>query len=213
MKTWVKVLLIVAAVLFLAAVGAVTAGYFMFYKPLLSANTYVGGARRLESIIANKSPYDPPGSGELTDDQVARFVTVEERVQRTVGSRIATFRTQYEVLTQTPDGPTSRTVRRAMGEIGGVYLQAKETQYRALNEASFSKAEYEWVRQQVYAAAGLPFTHLDLPEILADPGNLEEVIPIERAPAGAVAAGRNQHLVEPHAARLKDWLLLAFFDL
>ena len=213
MKTWVKVLLVVAAVLFVAAVGAVAAGYFMFYKPLLSANTYVVGARRLESIIADKSPYDPPGSGELTDDQVARFVTVEERIQKTVGARMATFRAQYEVLTQIPDGPTSRTVRHAMGEIGGVYLQAKETQYKALNEVGFSKAEYEWVRQQAYAAAGLPFAHLDLPQILTDPANLEEVIPIERAPASAVVAGRNRHFVDQHAARLKDWLVLAFFDL
>jgi hypothetical protein len=190
-----------------------TWGYFRFYKPLLSANTYVGGAQRLETIIANKSAYDPPGSGELTADQVARFVAVEERVQARIGDRRLAFTTQYDVLRQIGGGPTSRVVRRGLGEIGGVYLQAKEAQYRALNETGFSKAEYEWVRRQVYTAAGLPVAQLDLPQILVDPGNLEKIIEIDRASIDGAAASRNRPLVERHLAKLNDWLALAFFDL
>jgi hypothetical protein len=208
-RKWAIAVLVVVGLLVVGVVATGAVFYFRFYKPLMSANTYVIGSQRLEHLITNQSPYDATADRVLTDDQVQRFVSVEERVEERIGRRMATFRTQYEVLNSRAGGPTSRVVRAAMGEIGGVYLQAKETQYRALNAAGFSKAEYEWVRERVYVSAGLPFAHLDLPQILVNPGDLEEVIDIERSSADAATNPSTRQRVE----QLKKWLVLVFFDL
>jgi hypothetical protein len=213
MKKWMTGLLIVVATLVVLALAGLTAGYYKFYKPLLSANTSVAGAKKLERLIAETSAYEPPDTGALTADQVARFVSVMEGVEQRLGSRVATFHAQKEALGGIAGSPTSRAVRGALGEIGGVYLQAKETQYRALNDVKFSKTEYEWVRQQVYAAADLPFARLDLQDLLVDPGDLERLIRIDRPLRDGAAADLNRPLVNDHRARLKDWLALAFFDL
>jgi hypothetical protein len=117
MKKWAIGLLVAFVALVVVAVGVLTFAYYRFYKPLLSANTYVGGAQRLENLIVNKAPFTPPGARDLTEDQVARFVTVEEKVQGRIGARIADFRRQYEALAQATGDPTSRVVRAAMGEI------------------------------------------------------------------------------------------------
>jgi hypothetical protein len=213
MKKWMTGLLVVFAIFVVLALAGLTAGYYKFYKPLLSANTSVGGAKQLERLIADTSAYQPPDSGALTADQVACFVSVMERVEQRVGSRGATFRAQHEALGHVAGSPTSRAVRGALGEIGGVYLQAKETQYRALNDVKFSKTEYEWVRQQVYAAADLPFARLDLQDLLVDPGDLERLIRIDRPLRDWAAADLNRQLVNDHLTRLKEWIPLAFFDL
>jgi hypothetical protein len=72
---------------------------------------------------------------------------------------------------------------------------------------------YEWVRQQVYAAADLPFARLDLQDLLVDPGDLERLIRIDRPLRDGAAADLNRQLVNDHLTRLKEWIPLAFFDL
>lgn len=213
MKKWMTGLLIVFAVLVVVALAGLTAGYYKYYKPLLSANTAIGGAKQLERLIADASAYEAPDTGALTADQVAGFVNVMDRVEKRLGSRVATFHAQKEALGGIAGSPTARDVRGALGEIGGVYLQAKETQYRTLNDVKFSKAEYEWVRQRVYEAADLPFARLDLQDLLVDPGDLERPIRIERPLRNGPAAELNRPLVTDHLTRLKGWLALAYFDL
>lgn len=209
--------LIAAGVLVVLALVAATAGYFLVYRPTLSALTYVSGAERLETRLTNRSPYEPPASGDLTEEQVARFLQVEERVQTGVGGRMAVFAEQHSQLERAAEGkrgPTRRQVHAALGTIGPVYLKAKSAQIDALNAANFSRAKYEWVRAQVYPAAGLPLARLDLRALMAtEDVDFEEIIGLMRSPADQAVSEHNRALVERHLPRLKDWLALAFFDL
>jgi hypothetical protein len=212
MKKWQVALLVVAGTLVVLVVGAGTAFYVMVYKPLVSANMYVGVGERLESRITKKAPYDPPADGRLTADQVTRFLAVRERVEARLGSAAATARAEHDALMREPRGPTSRAVRAALGNIGGAYMQAKQAQFEAFNDVGFSKAEYEWVRARVYPAAGLELVQLRVREILDDPGNLDHVVGITRHSSGA-ADPRDRALVEPYRSRLARGLVLEFFDL
>lgn len=212
MKRWQVVLLGLFAALVVAGIGALTFGYFKFYKPLLSANAYIGGAQRLESLIANKGPYGAPADGRLTGDQVGRFLAVGERVEAALGTALVRARAQQDVLMRESRNPTSRAVRAALGEIGGAYLQAKEAQFRAFNEVGFSKAEYEWVRAELYPAAGLELVQLRIREILDDPGDLEHRVGVTRRGPGG-AREQNRGLADPLRARLERWLVLGYFDL
>ena len=48
------------------------------------------------------------------------------------------------------------------------YVEAKQVQVDALNEAGFSLAEYRWVRSQAYAALGMPMMDMDVGKIVED---------------------------------------------
>lgn len=212
MKKWQIALLVAAGTVVVLVLGAGTAFYVMVYKPLMSANLYVGVGERLESRIIRKAPYDPPADGRLTADQVTRFLAVRERVEAGLGSALATARAEHDALLREPRGPTSRAVRAAMGHIGGAYMQAKQAQFEAFNEVGFSKSEYEWVRARVYPAAGLELVQLRVREILDDPGNLDHIVGITRqSPNGADE--RDSALVGPYRSRLARGLVLEFFDL
>jgi hypothetical protein len=105
-----------------------------------------------------------------------------------------------------------------LGAITRVYAQSKETQVRALNEAGFSLDEFEWIRTQVYAAAGLPLARFDLGELLrvtgeGGPGLLEQEIAIRRNREPAFVPEQNKALAQPHRSQLEAWRALAFFGL
>ena len=97
-------------------------------------------------------------------------------------------------------------------------MDAKRAQVEALNAAQFSLPEYAWVRQQAYAAIGVPIMNMDVSKFIEhvksgdmdakheQPGQLEGSF----EPSGPE---RNRVLVEPHKKTLEDNAPLSFFGL
>jgi hypothetical protein len=82
----------------------------------------------------------------------------------------------------------------------------------ALNDARFSKDEYDWVKAHVYAAAGRDLFHLSLQSIVEDPGLTIRVRIVQEHLLDSTP-DINRRMVASHLSRIERWRALAFFDL
>jgi hypothetical protein len=215
-------------VLALGMVATAVGAYFLWRaaQPAIEgARQIADGAARLgevaqeEQRLIDTEPYDGPANGELTPDQVARFLRVQAHVKQTLGDRAEAFREKYKDLATTrPDGtevpPSLPRLLTGLGEMSQIYLAGRRAQVDALNREGFSRAEFTWVRLRVYQAAGAEATRYDARELEAAIESLAtgaRVTPPEvRLPD---APPRNRELVKPHAAQLMEWLTMASFGL
>ena len=216
----VVVLLLVVA----AGVGA----YFLWRaaRPVVdSAMEMASGASqlsevvRLEDRLANTAPYTGPESGELTLEQLERFLRVQAHVKATLGTRAEAFREKYkELATTRPDGtevpPSLSQLLAGLSDLSQIYVAARRAQVDALNTERFSREEFSWVRLRVYQAAGIEVARYD-------PRELEKLIATMATGAQVTAPevdlpdapAKNRELVKPHAAQLMEWLAMASFGL
>jgi hypothetical protein len=217
-------LVVVVLLMVVAGVGA----YFLWRaaRPALdSARQMVEGVSQLSEVVemedrlANTSTYEGPASGELTAEQVERFLRVQARVKQTLGTRAEAFREKYkELATTRPDGtevpPSLSQLLAGLSDMSQIYLDARRAQVDALNTEKFSRAEFSWVRLRVYQAAGIEAARYD-------PRELEKLLQAMASGAkGTVpevalpdAPATNRELVKPHAAQLMEWLAMASFGL
>ena len=207
-------LLIVAGVLLLVVGTAGTVFYVKIYRPIQSPLTALFGAKTLEDRrLQNRAEFLAASSGELTGAQVANFVAVEEAVQKQLASGTSFLRQKQADLERasTADALSVRTTLLAFGDIKGVYLNAKVAQIDAMNGANLSKDEFEWVRKQLYLAAGLHLSQLDVSELLA--GVRDPTVTVRQfEPSGRVPE-QNERLARPLASKLQSWVVLGFFGL
>lgn len=207
-------LLIAGGVLLLALGVAGTIFYVRVYRPIGSPLMAMAGGKTLEERrLQNRAEFLPPASGQLTAEQTTRFVGVEDEVLRQLASRIAVLTRGQRDLEQAREANalSTRTALRVFGDIKAVYLNAKVAQIDAMNRANFSKAEFEWVRRQLYSAAGLRWSQVDVSEVLAGVPDATVVVR-QFEPAGG-GTEQNQHLALPIASSLQTWSALGFFGL
>lgn len=215
-------------VLALGMVATAVGAYFLWRaaRPALeSARQVAEGASRLSEIaeeerrIRNAETYDGPASGELTPEQLARFLRVQAHVKQTLGTRADAFREKYKALATTrPDGsevpPTLPQLLTGLSDMSQIYLAARRAQIDALNTEGFSRSEFTWVRLRVYQAAGAETTRYDARELEAMirsfTSGTRVAVPDLTLPD---APPRNRELVKPHAAQLMEWLTMASFGL
>lgn len=203
-----------------AAVGA-----YILYRaasPLIEdARTYYQGMSQLSEIerqIENTSAYAPPASGELTEDQVQRFVRVQQQLRKALGQRMAAIEEKYQHLKSNSEShvPVAITdVLSGLRDITNVYVDARRYQVEALNVERFSQEEYSWVRDRMFQAAGMEVTSRIDVEKLEEAirrGTGVEDIRADRLPRPNVPA-RNRALVKPYLEQMSDWMPLVFFGL
>lgn len=197
-----------------------------YLRPAATAVTDVtSGLARLGELtdidrdLRHTAPFDAPASGELTADQVTRFIAVQQRVRTALGTRGEAFATKYRELTRrAPDGtvhvPTLSELAAGVADLSDVYLEAWRAQVAAMNDAAFSRDEFSWVRLRVYQAAGLDAVRYDARELerrLADAARDARLdIPAVALPDAPAA---NRALVKPHLDLITAWLGMAFFGL
>jgi hypothetical protein len=228
-----KVLAGCLIVLVIAVIGFGVAGYYAFRwaQPMIqSTGDYLDRARqmaRLGDRVQNRAPYVPPASGELTASQVDRFVAVQTRVRDELGSRWAEIETKSaEIRDKT--SASADTLRRdrqepltfgefasVLSDISNIYMEARRAQVDALNVQKFSDAEYAWVRNRVYEAAGMEVaSSIDMTklEALARESAMKSNVrlPDIRRPDIPPA---NIRLIKPHLDKLKAWIPLAALGL
>ncbi len=208
----------------LGAIAVAVGGFFLYRaaSPVLdNARGYLQQMRALDELekqIANTAPHAPPESGELTEAQVARFARVQDTVRTALGQRFEAIEAKYEHLKGDAGNrppPSVSEVLGALSELANVFVEARRYQVDALNQEGFSQAEYSWVRDRVFRAAGMEVTSmvdLDKLERAVRDGTGIESIGAPRVPAPDVPE-RNRALVKPHLDKMDRWIPLAFFGL
>jgi hypothetical protein len=218
-----KILAGCAVVIVIAALGLAVATFFAYRaaRPMFEgAGDYVSRAKEMASLgdrISNKSSYTAPANGELTQDQVERFLAVQASTRAKLGDRWDELKVKSESLRKrTADGAdlSLADLGSVWSDLTGVYLDARRAQVAALNAQKFSSDEYGWVRRRVYAAAGVQLAGgIDLSAIeeLARRGGRDDLkvpeLPLPDVPEA------NLRLVKPHTAKIQEWLPLAFLGL
>jgi len=200
----------------LLGIGGAIAGYFFVYRP---ARQYVASFAELSKVaeadtrVANTSAFTPPASGELTPQMVERFMAVQDAIKSRLGTRMDMLQEKYKKFDNQTERPGIADVIGAYRDIAGIITEAKLAQVDALNAQQFSLAEYAWVRNEVYRAAGLPAPGFDLSKIAeaVQQGKVPEG-PIQDTLAGNAPLA-NRTLVAPHVKRLEEQVALAWFGL
>lgn len=210
---------IIGGVVFLLVVlGALFVREYLRVRPVLSiisARNRIAIGQKLEAGIANTSPFVRAHGNDLTADQVGRFRAVEERVEETIGTDYQAFEAHASYLQRVhSEGGriTALDVIEGFGDISSRYVKARQAQVAALNDARFSKEEYEWVRARVYAAAGRDLTHLSLDSILETPELTTRAKVVQEHLLDTMPAVNRQR-VQPLLSKIEHWRVLAFFEL
>ena len=212
-------------VIVIAIIGFGVAGYYAYRaaKPMIdSAGDYVARAREMVSIgdrITNKAPYLPPLNGELTPSQVDRFIAVQGRVRSDMGDRWGQIEAKSaEIQRRTENSKTDLSLNEltsVFSDLANIYIEARKVQVNALNVHKFSDDEYAWVRRRVYEAAGVQLAHgIDMARIedIARSGAQKSGMNMPDMPMPEVPPA-NMQLVQPHVAKLKEWIPMAVLGL
>jgi hypothetical protein len=205
--------LLIGAVTFIALVGACSAGfYYKVYKPFASPVMAMAVPKALEDKQLTTKDFTKPGSGEVTAEQVRRFVAVEETVETRAANGAVVLADQQRELERAEDAGEVKldAALRAFGAIKDVLMAVKPAQIEAMNREHFSKREFEWVRDQLYRAADIRLTRVDTSDITS--GAPEPAIRVRALPAQEVPPA-NQALARPIAKKLEAWKSFAFFGL
>ena len=214
-----KLVLGCLVVLLLLAVAGGVLGYYFLYQPArqyLAAFRQLDGLSDLDRQVKNTAPFTPPEAGELTEEMVKRFASVQDAMHTRLGAKMQQLQQQYEQMSRAlkDSGPRdARAVFTAIRDLAGVATEAKRIQVDALNQMGFSTAEYAWVRDQVYRAAGTGFAQIDFKAIgdAAQKGNFQ-LEPQRRGGEGE-APEKNKELVKPYLDKVQRWITLAWMGL
>jgi hypothetical protein len=198
--------------------GAVTAGYYLYFK-VRSVATQVAEFRQIPQIEAGirvKTPFTPPTTGELTSAQLERFMKVQATVKDRLGKNLEALQRNYKSLSDKKDANVTDLpqILSAYRDLAASWMDAKRAQVQALNDAGLSLEEYRWIRDETYQALGVPFVSMDFARIA-------EQVKAGQTTGEAVLGGgvsgpippANAKLVEPFRKQLSDALPLAAFGL
>lgn len=212
-----KLLLGCGLVTLVVTIAGGALAYFYVYLP---AREYVASFAELKEVpqlnekIRNKSAFTPPAGGELTQEMVDRFMKTQDAIRQKMGRRIDELDAKYKAFQQHqgPDATPSVTdVLQGLKDLGSLMLEVKRAQVDALNEHGFSLQEYQWTRDTIYQALGMPLQE-GLDEIISkatDPHAAHVAIDEVRREVPEI----NRKLVEPFADKLGDMAALAFFGI
>jgi len=206
-----KILVGCLIVVVIAIIGVGAAGYFAYraVRPVIdNASNYMEKARevtRLGENITVKTPFDAPANGELTQQQVERFIAVQTRVRSELGDKWTEIQQKSKQLRD------NANFTSVFSDIANIWVDARKSQVNALNIQKFSEAEYEWVRRRVYEAAGVELAgSIDLSRIESLAGRNGVTIPDVDLPK---VPEKNIALVKPHVAKIKEWIPMAALGL
>jgi len=172
MKKWVIGCLIV---LVLLGVGGMVGTYFVYRWGKGKVDSYVtsvkqfGDVAKIEAQVSNKASFAAPANGELTTDQVDRFMKVQEGLETKMGARLKELDTKYQSMSKANGGNASLTETfGAISDLGSLIVEAKQTQFlreqeqirqaelRRQREAEEARRRAEWEAEQDRLRAAAP---------------------------------------------------------
>jgi hypothetical protein len=212
-------------VLVIALIGFGVAGYYAYHamKPMIdNASNYIEKAREVERLgegIKDKTAFEPPANGELTQIQVERFLAVQTRVRAELDGDWAQIERKSADIRAKADANskdwTLSEFTSVFSDIANIYLHGRKAQIVALNTQRFSEDEWEWVRRRVYEAAGVELAgNFDLSSIesLARDNAGKNGVTLPKIDLPKVPE-KNVALVRPHAGKIKEWMPMAVLGL
>jgi hypothetical protein len=203
-----------------ALVVTIAGGALAYFYVYLPARDYVASFAHLKELpqlnenIRNKSAFTPPARGELTQDLVDRFIRTQEAIRQKMGPRIDELDAKYKAFQQGRGAnaqPSITEVVQGLKDLGSLLMEVKRAQVDALNEHGFSLDEYQWTRNTIYQALGMPLQE-GLDEIISkatDPDAAHRAIEDVQREVPEI----NRKLVAPFADKLGDMAALAFFGI
>jgi len=215
-----KVLVGCLGVILLVVVAAGIGGYYFIYRP---ARTYLASFQQLGEIpqierqVKNQAPFSAPESGELTSAQVDGFMSVAGQIQARLGGRADELKAKYDEFDRARQGEGGdASVSQVLGafrDLASFFVEGKRAQVEALNQVGFSLDEYTWVKERVFAAAGMVLTQIDVTELSRAAGGEVPDLDAKRTELDEEVPEQNRALVQPHIAKLREYLTLGFFGL
>ena len=207
---------VVGAVLFVLLLGL----YLFVVRPVRSGLAALESVHRANERIENQDPYDSPPSGELEQEQVERFVSVQRQISERLEQELARLEEKYEEVSEQLEerDPSMREIMTVWGDIIKMYARAKDIQVEALNDQGFSLEEYHFVRRAFFQALGvglLPYNLDSLAEAAASrevPTDMDAFEVRPDSPSTAVLE-RNRERVAEHADAADEWLVFAWWGL
>ena len=183
--------------------------------------TELGKVPDIERTIRNTTPYSPPASGELTADQLTKYLTVQAQVRQTLGDRFKVLNDKHLALMErlNKEQQSALDVPEIIDtykDLAVLYVQGKQAQADALNARGLSLLEYRWIQMQAAAAIGMPVMTMDIAKTIEDfkeGRSVDQSRPPVMLPAGPSGPEANKTLVAPHQKEIEDTAALAFFGL
>ena len=197
-------------------------GGYLFYtnvmKPISGA---VGSFKEINEAnerVVNRASYDPPLTGEMTADQVERFVAVQSEIRDRLDARLNTFQQKYDELSDDLKGrdPSFRQIMDVLGDVAKLYADAKRIQVDAINREGFSLDEYRFVQQSFYRALGMELFAYNLDAIAraaGENGLSFDLNELEQDYARVEVPEKNRELVAPYAESAEEWIKFAWWGL
>jgi hypothetical protein len=208
----------IAALLLAVAVGVGVYWTYSKAKDFVGSLKELGQVTELDRQVTNKASFTPPENGELTAGQLASFVKINEQVEGTLGPRFAALKARYDELDARMKDenrqPSATEGLAALKDLGSMVKDVRTAQVSALNAQGMSLAEYRWIRDETFAAAGIPLLGFNLNAFIeatksGDTAELQKGMEHQVSEAMEPNA-KNKELVEPFTSKLQGWTTLAW---
>ncbi|MCC5789034.1 MAG: hypothetical protein JJT75_05325 [Opitutales bacterium] len=213
----------IVALVFVA--GGILA-YTMVYRPLQTGLASLEEIHKANERIENQEFYEPPQDGELTPEQVDRFVTTQRMISQRLEQKITFLQEEYEELGDEWQDrePSIREVMAAWGDIVQLYADAKAIQVDALNEENFSLSEYEFVRSTFYRSIGMELFPYRIDAIAEAAGERQSMMDLgdlrnfeqfeqEFQEIPEEVMEKNRELAAEYSEEVEEWLLFSWWGL
>jgi len=203
----------------LVLVGGGYFAYTSFVKPLMSSVTVLEDIDQANTEIEDQSSYSPPETGEITENQVERFVEAQKEIRQGLEARLGEFQQKYEELSAELENrqPTLNEITGAWSDMIQMYADAKQIQVDALNNHDFSLQEYRFVQQSFYQALGVELFSYNIDQIAASAseGNFDmDMTQYENMQEQMnQIPEQNRELVSPYAEDAENWITFAWWGL
>jgi hypothetical protein len=219
-----KFLLGCGVLIVVAGIAAAGGAYYFLWRPAKAAVSEFGKLKeipKIEQKVSNTAAFSAPADNVLTSDAVDRYVRTQNAIIAKLGPKATALSEKYEAMEKSRANfqPTWSELAGAYKDFASLIVEAKRAQVEALNESNYSLTEYDWTRQRVYEALGIPI-NWEIQRMIRDlaEGNFAAVE--ERAKNAKNALDtpvmvpeKNRALVSPHQKQLTDRAALAFFGL
>jgi hypothetical protein len=185
--------------------------YRFIYQPVrgaIESGLQLGEIGKLNEEIRNRVAFSIPENNVLTQEQVDRFMNVQQGMRERLQGTFDQLEQKYQDLeAQTENQALNiRQIFSGYADLFKTILEAKQIQVQQLNEYNFSLEEYNWVKEQILFAAGFPVRGFDLAQIMNE--GAETVTKVaENVPEV------NRELLAPYRERLEEYLSFSFFGL
>ncbi len=185
--------------------------YRFVYQPIrnVAANVMeLENLTKLNEEIRSRVEFVAPEGNILTQEQVDRFMNVQQGMRETLQGTFGQLEQKYkDIEAQTEN--QAMNIRQLFGAYSDLFkliVEAKQVQVQQLNEYGFSLPEYQWVKEQVLGASGFPIAGFDLSQIMNEGAETVTKV-LEDVPQ------QNVDLLAPYKENLEQYLSFSFFGL